>query len=249
MAALSKWGRLIRRLQGPGPEDRSGMLVAVRWRRLVTKLQKSNKTRVLGAVGRWRQLARALLATNPGQPLNAKERRLIVHGRLVQLVGNYVKYRQRTKHMKALCRLGSLARRYAAHRSRQSGLGPYARWFKLGDRLRRLHDVGYRKKRAMDRWTRLAARLSGASVENDRNSSWAQVVSSEPQVRGGASTNPGYRSSIDRWRALASRLMGSDPNVAAAPRARRGGGGLKRWEYLVLQLLKQHPGIGLGEGA
>ena len=101
----------------------------------------------------------------------------------------------------------------------------------------------------MDRWTRLAARLSGAAVENDRNGTWAQVVSSESPVKGGASANPGYKSSIDRWRALASRLMGSDPSVGVAPRARRGGGGMKRWGILVQQLLKQHPGISTGEGA
>lgn len=180
------------------------MRAALRWRRLVTKLQKSNKTTVLGALGRWEQLARRLLATKLDQPIKAKER--------------------------------------------QSSIKAYARWFKLGDRLRRLHDAGYRQKRAMDRWTRLAARLSGAAVENDRTGNWAQAVSSESPVRGG-SANPGRKSSIDRWRVLASRLMGSDPGVAVAPRARRGGGGMKRWGILVQQLLKQHPGMGSGEGA
>lgn len=84
------------------------------------------------------------------------------------------------------------------------------KWFQMADKLLRIHDPSYRRKRVQQRWNRLVGKMFGLGKLGDDQRKWRQILSTGPNenksnVKGGSARV--YKDNLERWKALASKMI------------------------------------------
>ena len=146
-------------------------------------LAQNRKMRTMATLGRWKRLidgVRAQAASKKSMVIACKWRRVV---NLLLAKDTKKAGADKTRTLEIYGRWRKLTRGVLDLSEGQQPSGPKrlaicAKWFQMADRMLRIHDPAYRKKRVQQRWTRVVARLFGlGKLGADDSRKWKKIFS------------------------------------------------------------------------